>query len=285
VALIAAESEALISELQQLVVSDDEAPLPILSRSAGSSTYDSNTGKAPDFVTGSHQNPGPSGISRTLLNPAISSSSISLEQILESFPLPPSRHSTFRERISPNIHHASSQVTPKHGARANISTLDSKVPLVDKTALGKTPASPSIKIPVAVGPRRTHFRSTSCSYREVYLPVLKPLRSPSKPTRRLLSRARPFQYKVFPDVPALKLPPRPLNSRSKGNRGRPTRLASGRTTPSIASRAPSISAAVPNTSKPLPPLSKQKRNFKSAVEKVKRFIRRPHTVSPFVFKN
>jgi hypothetical protein len=124
VSLIAAESATLISDLLQYPVSDDEAPQPGFPEPPGSSVYDSDTGEAPDSVTGPDQNPGTPSNYPILPDPATLSSTVALKEILESFPLPPSRDSTGGERIFPNVHPTSLSLIPTISAQANISTLD-----------------------------------------------------------------------------------------------------------------------------------------------------------------
>ncbi|KAJ5773888.1 hypothetical protein N7457_008784 [Penicillium paradoxum] len=143
ISLIAVDSESLLRELSQQLVSGDETSrsaspeLPqypktsenfTLSRPAevsGSSVYDSESGEAPDSPPECNESPRTQGDNEASQDPRALNSSGTFEELLESFPSPPSRDQTGRPLPLSHIHSETEQVLPEDSAPANTSTFAS----------------------------------------------------------------------------------------------------------------------------------------------------------------
>ncbi|KAJ5513632.1 hypothetical protein N7463_003184 [Penicillium fimorum] len=140
--LIATDSESLFSELLQGVVSDEhpclQSPEPPEHNKASDnvahpgsvgppspSVYDSETGEPPDSVFNLSETFGTQGNSKTSQDPRTLKEPGSFEQLLQSFPVPPSHNQTVGDQSFSCVSSDSQRVLPKYSAQANTSIVSS----------------------------------------------------------------------------------------------------------------------------------------------------------------
>ncbi|CAI7656672.1 unnamed protein product [Penicillium glandicola] len=141
--LIATDSESLISDLLQQLVTDDEHPCleppelpehPKASENAtrpgsvgpaSSSVYDNEIGEPPASVDNLNEIPGTQGNCEASQEPRTLNHPGSFERLLESFPRPPGRNQTVEEQNSSHVYPKAPRVPQKDSAQANTSTLTS----------------------------------------------------------------------------------------------------------------------------------------------------------------
>lgn len=141
--LIGTDSESLFSELLQQLATDDEPhclespELPGHSKASeniarpgsveppSSSVYDSETGEPPNPVDNLNETPGTQGNCEASQDPRTPNQPGSIEQLLESFPRPPSHNHTARDQVLSHLDPNAERVPPKDSAQANTSTLTS----------------------------------------------------------------------------------------------------------------------------------------------------------------
>jgi hypothetical protein len=261
----------LISELSQLPVSDNEAPNPGFHDPAGSSVYDSDVSDLPGSIIGLDLNAGTQNNLPILSDPSDSIQTITFEEILESFPRPPASDSPVGDQITPGTHRASRQVIPINSSQANISTLGSRES--NHCIPPPVSLSSSVNSRTFVESRPNSWRS--CSFREVYLPIVPSLSTPLEPEDFLQSQELANRHSAFPPLVRSELE---LGSatvhRHQFNTdfiGLRTRTAPPRHYRQSPLRVSSRTSLVSIASKPLPPLPKPKKNFK---DRLKLFL--PH---------
>lgn len=200
ISLISAESEALIAHFLQDLVSEYQAPQSEAPDPASSSVYDSDIGENFDSLTGPNPNPETQDNSSTPPNPGTPSETLTLEELLQLFPRPPSsNYSTIGEPSPVDIYQTTpQQLAHRNNTQANPSRFASS-DLVNTSAdfVDITPPYTSNSPAVAEHPTIIS-QSPSCSNRETRLPVAhSPLPRVPEPRHHPGEHAR---YTCFPRI-------------------------------------------------------------------------------------